>query len=86
MRTRKPGKLDALIRRATKNDQQGELASLLGVTRHAVYKWNRGDMPGSYWQMVINDLCRALRTRLVYPGGPCSVRRPRHRLPRKEKR
>lgn len=70
MRPRRSGILDELIRRATENGQQGELAALLGVTRHAIYKWNRGTPPGNYWQMQINGLCQRLRIRLVFPHGP----------------
>ncbi len=60
------GKLATLIKRATEHDRMGEFASLLGVTRHAVYKWNEGDDPSLYWQTQINALCRKLRLSLIY--------------------
>jgi DNA-binding XRE family transcriptional regulator len=74
-RPRTKGKLHALIRKATKHDRQDEFAALLGVSRHAIYQWDKGTPPNPYWQTQLNALCRRYNLKLIYKVKDLSVQK-----------
>ena len=66
MRERRAGLFDRLIEKATKSGLQTELATLLGVSRFSVYKWNLGQAPSYFHQVQINALCGEVKMKPLY--------------------